>query len=47
VSGRTGTTERYIGEWLANQAAGGYIFYTIESLRGGKKSSIEFLKIST
>jgi len=47
VSGCTGTTEGYIGEWLANQAAGGYIFYTIEPLRGGKKSSIEFLKIST
>ena len=32
LSGRTGTTEGYIGEWLANQAAGGYIFYTIEPL---------------
>jgi hypothetical protein len=29
VSGRTGTTEGYIGEWLENQAAGGYIFYTL------------------
>ncbi len=24
---RTGTTERYIREWLANQAAGGYLIY--------------------
>jgi hypothetical protein len=25
LASRTGTTERYIREWLANQAAGGYI----------------------
>jgi 2-polyprenyl-3-methyl-5-hydroxy-6-metoxy-1,4-benzoquinol methylase len=24
---RTGTNERYVGEWLANQAAGGYVEY--------------------
>jgi SAM-dependent methyltransferase len=24
---RTGTTERYVREWLANQAAGGYVIY--------------------
>ena len=28
---RTGTTERYIREWLANQAAGGYVEYDNES----------------
>lgn len=27
LASRTGTTERYIREWLANQAAGGYIRY--------------------
>jgi SAM-dependent methyltransferase len=27
LASRTGTTERYIREWLANQAAGGYIIY--------------------
>jgi SAM-dependent methyltransferase len=27
LAGRTRTTERYIREWLANQAAGGYISY--------------------
>ena len=30
---RTGTAERYIGEWLANQAAGGYVEY---DAAGGK-----------
>lgn len=28
---RTGTAERYIGEWLANQAAGGYVEYDAAS----------------
>jgi SAM-dependent methyltransferase len=27
LASRTGTTERYVREWLANQAAGGYISY--------------------
>lgn len=27
LAGRTGTNERYIREWLANQAAGGYVDY--------------------
>jgi len=27
LAARTGTTERYIREWLANQAAGGYVEY--------------------
>jgi SAM-dependent methyltransferase len=27
LASRTGTTERYVREWLANQAAGGYIRY--------------------
>jgi|ERR671910_3657594 hypothetical protein len=27
LAGRTGTSERYIREWLANQAASGYISY--------------------
>jgi hypothetical protein len=27
LASKTGTTERYIREWLANQAAGGYISY--------------------
>ena len=27
VAQRTGTTERYVREWLANQAAGGYVRY--------------------
>lgn len=28
---RTGTSERYVREWLANQAAGGYVEYDAES----------------
>jgi SAM-dependent methyltransferase len=28
LAARTGTNERYIREWLANQAAGGYVDYT-------------------
>ena len=28
---RTGTTERYVREWLANQAAGGYVEYDSEN----------------
>ena len=28
---RTGTNERYVGEWLANQAAGGYVEYDASS----------------
>jgi hypothetical protein len=31
LANRTGTAERYIREWLANQAAGGYIIYDSES----------------
>ncbi len=27
LAGRTGTTERYVREWLSNQAAGGYVVY--------------------
>jgi len=27
LAGRTGTAERYVREWLANQAAGGYVEY--------------------
>ena len=27
LASRTGTTERYVREWLANQAAGGYVSY--------------------
>ena len=27
TGGRTGTTERYVREWLCNQAAGGYVSY--------------------
>jgi hypothetical protein len=27
LANRTGTTERYVREWLSNQAAGGYISY--------------------
>ncbi|GLY18545.1 SAM-dependent methyltransferase [Kineosporia sp. NBRC 101677] len=27
LAGRTGTAERYVREWLANQAAGGYVVY--------------------
>ena len=27
LANRTGTVERYIREWLANQAAGGYVIY--------------------
>src|SRR5213596_1925384 len=30
---RTGTAERYIREWLAAQAAGGYVEYEPESAR--------------
>src|ERR1044071_4884431 len=29
----TGTSERYIREWLANQAAGGYLTYDASSKR--------------
>ena len=27
LAARTGTTERYVNEWLSNQAAGGYVVY--------------------
>src|SRR5436190_21687876 len=27
LAGRTGTAERYVREWLANQAAGGYVVH--------------------
>src|ERR671913_243287 len=27
LAGKTGTNERYVREWLANQAAGGYVEY--------------------
>jgi hypothetical protein len=27
LAARTGTNERYVREWLANQAAGGYVEY--------------------
>jgi DNA-binding IclR family transcriptional regulator len=27
LASRTGTTERYVREWLTNQSAGGYISY--------------------
>jgi 2-polyprenyl-3-methyl-5-hydroxy-6-metoxy-1,4-benzoquinol methylase len=30
---RTGTNERYVGEWLANQAAGGYVEYDAATQR--------------
>lgn len=30
LAARTGTTERYVREWLANQAAGGYVEYDAE-----------------
>ena len=28
LAARTGTAERYVREWLGNQAAGGYVVYT-------------------
>ena len=31
LAGRTGTHERYVREWLANQAAGGYVAYDPEA----------------
>src|ERR671931_2012606 len=31
LANRTGTSERYIREWLANQAAGGYLVYDSNS----------------
>lgn len=33
LSRRTGTAERYVREWLANQAAGGYVTYDVENDR--------------
>jgi SAM-dependent methyltransferase len=30
LAGRTGTSERYVREWLGNQAAGGYVGYDAE-----------------
>jgi 2-polyprenyl-3-methyl-5-hydroxy-6-metoxy-1,4-benzoquinol methylase len=33
LAARTGTTERYVREWLANQAAGGYVTYDAASRR--------------
>jgi SAM-dependent methyltransferase len=33
LAGRTGTHERYVREWLSNQAAGGYVTYDAESDR--------------
>lgn len=38
LAGRTGTTERYVREWLCNQAAGGYVTYDSQ---GGKFSLSE------
>jgi SAM-dependent methyltransferase len=35
VAGKTGTAERYVREWLAAQAAGGYVTYDAESGRYG------------
>ncbi len=35
LASRTGTHERYIREWLANQAAGGYVDYDAASQRYG------------
>jgi DNA-binding IscR family transcriptional regulator len=31
LAGRTGSSERYIRKWLANQAAGGYLVYDSNS----------------
>ena len=31
LAGRTGTSERYVREWLGNQAAGGYVDYDAKS----------------
>jgi 2-polyprenyl-3-methyl-5-hydroxy-6-metoxy-1,4-benzoquinol methylase len=31
LAAKTGTTERYVREWLVNQAAGGYVEYTPEN----------------
>src|SRR5579871_3256446 len=31
LASRTGTSERYVREWLANQAAGGYVQYDAAS----------------
>jgi hypothetical protein len=31
LANRTGTSERYVREWLANQAAGGYLVYDSNS----------------
>src|SRR5687767_9627335 len=39
LADRTGTTERYIREWLINQAAGGYINY--DAATGGYSLSPE------
>src|SRR3954468_19503298 len=33
LAARTGTAERYVREWLVNQAAGGYVSYDTESER--------------
>jgi hypothetical protein len=33
LANSTGTSERYIREWLANQAAGGYLVYDPPSQR--------------
>jgi SAM-dependent methyltransferase len=33
LAGRTGTSERYVREWLAAQAAGGYVTYDAEAER--------------
>src|SRR5690606_35169749 len=33
LAARTGTNERYVREWLANQAAGGYIEYDAATQR--------------
>src|ERR671939_456186 len=33
LANRTGTSERYIREWLANQGAGGYLVYDSNSQR--------------
>ena len=33
LANNTGTSERYIREWLANQAAGGYLIYDASAQR--------------
>src|ERR1700758_461979 len=42
LAAKTGTDERYLREWLASQAAGGYVTYDAHTRRFGLTAEQEF-----